>query len=292
MPNISVSNTFDLKLIGNTPLIDISHLSPNQDVKILAKLEGANPSGSCKDRIALAMIEKAEKEGMLCKRATIMEPTSGNTGIGLAMVCAAKGYKFIAVMPKFMSEERRKMIKAFGGKLILVDDGEVETIKIAKKLAKEKGYFMPNQFENSANIEISYNQIAQEILSQTKKIDMFITGIGTGGTITGISKKLKEKNPGTRIVGFYSQNERIQGTINIEKFRPKILDLGNVDELISSDEKEAIKTMKWLWKKGLFVGMSSGAAMAVALEKAKKMKKGNIVIIFADSGNRYLSLVC
>lgn len=279
-----------LDSIGNTPLIDVSFFSPNPAVKIFAKLESANPSGSIKDRIAIAMIEKAEKEGKLKEGATIIEPTSGNTGISLAMVAAVKGYKFIAVMPKSMSKERRKMIKAFGGKLILVDEGESETIKTAEKLAKEKGYFMPNQFENEANVEVYYNIFSKEILSQISKISIFIAGIGTGGTLTGTSKRLKEISKKIKVIAFYSLDEKVQGTVNIEQFKPKILDLSNTDNLVPADEKLAIKTMEKLWENNIFVGMSSAAAMNIALEESKKMKEGNIVIIFADSGDRYLSL--
>lgn len=249
-----------------------------------------NPTGSYKDRIALAMIEEAEKEGKLKKNMIIIEPTSGNTGIGLALVSAVKGYKFIAVMPESMSEERKNMIKAFGGELILVNT-EADAIKTAAEIAEKNKYFMPNQFENSANLEVSYNILSKEIISQAGEIDVFISGIGTGGTITGISRKLKEINPKTKIIAFYSKNEKIQGTVNIETFKPGILDLSKVDEVIPEDDEEAIKTMEMLWKNGIFVGMSSGAVMNITMREARKMKKGNIVVMFTDSGNRYLSLI-
>jgi cysteine synthase len=279
-----------LSLIGNTPLIDISELSSNPQVKIFAKFEALNPSGSYKDRIALSMIKKAEEEGKLHKGMAIIEPTSGNTGIALAMISAIKGYKFIAVMSRSMSKERRKMIEAFGGKLILIEGSESEAIKLAVRLAKEKNYFILNQFENPVNIKTSYNILANEILSQINSIDVFIAGIGTGGTIVGMSKKLKKINSKTKIIGFYSKNEKVQGTLNIQKFKPKILDLKNVDKVISVNEKKAIKKMKALWKKGFFVGISSGAALDIALVEAKKIKKGKIVLMFQDSGNRYLNI--
>jgi len=287
VPTISVDNS-TLELIGNTPLIDISFLSPNKYVKIFAKLESQNPSGSYKDRIALAMIEKAEKEKKIKKGDIIIEPTSGNTGISLAMISKIKRYKFIAVMPESMSEERKNIIKSFGGELVLVKS-EAEAIEKAGRIAKEKNYFMPNQFENLANVEAA-EAMAKEINNQIDNIDVFIAGMGTGGTITGASRILKEKNNKTKIIGFYS-NEDIQGTINIEKFKPRILDLSLVNRLVKENKNRAVKNMKLLWENGVFVGMSSGAALGLALNEARRLKTGNIVIMFTDSGNRYLSLI-
>lgn len=278
-----------LNTIGNTPLVDISYFSSNPDVQIFAKVESFNPSGSCKDRVALAMVEKAERYNELKKGAKIIEPTSGNTGISLAFVSAVKGYEFTAVMPRAMSPERKQMIEAFGGKVILADGDEREIIKYATELSK-KGYFMPNQFENYTNVEVAYEKLGKEIVEQLKNIDVFVAGIGTGGTITGVGKKLKEINLNTKIVGFYSPDEKVQGTINIKKFKPKILNLNIIDDLISVEEDTSITMMKKLWQKGLFVGMSSGATLNIAVEESKKMKQGKIVVMFADSGNRYLSV--
>ncbi|MFH1522174.1 MAG: cysteine synthase family protein [archaeon] len=278
-----------MNTIGNTPLVNISYFSSNPDVQIFAKLESFNPSGSCKDRVALAMVEKAEKYNELKKGAKIIEPTSGNTGIALAFVSAVKGYEFTAVMPKSMSPERKQMIEAFGGKVILADGGESEIIKCATELS-EKGYFMPNQFENYANVEVAYKKLGKEIVEQVKDIDIFVAGIGTGGTITGVGKKLKEVNPNTRVIGFYSPDEKVQGTINVKNFKPKILNIDIIDDLIPAEETTSITMMKKLWQKGLFVGMSSGATLNIAVEESKKMKCGKIVVMFADSGNRYLSI--
>lgn len=249
-----------------------------------------NPSGSYKDRVALAMIRKAEKEGRIRKGDTIMEPTSGNTGIALAMISAVRGYKFIAVMPESMSTERKQMISAFGGELILVDT-EANALKKAEHIAEEKNYFMPNQFENLANVDVSYNILAEEIISQAEKFDVFISGIGTGGTITGASRKFKEINPDIKTIAFYSKEEKIQGTIDLRTFKPGILETSNINEIVPEDDEKAMGTMKMLWKNGIFVGMSSGAALNVALREADKMKEGKIVVMFTDSGNRYLSMI-
>lgn len=265
-------------------------LSPNPDVHIYAKIESFNPSGSYKDRIALAMVNEAEKKGILKKDSIIIEPTSGNTGISLAMVSAVRGYKFIAVMPSTMSEERRNMIKSYGGELVLVDGKEEDVVNTAIDLAKKNNYIMLNQFENPANV-FAAEAFAEEIIKEINAVDVFIGGIGTGGTITGTSRKLKKANPAVKIIAFYSPTEKIQGTINIETFKPKVMDLSNVDEITVGDENEAIENMEFLWSKGLFVGMSSGAVFNLAIKEAKKIKKGNIVIIFSDSGNRYLSLL-
>lgn len=290
LPNIFVNYSSVTSLIGNTPILDISYFSSNPRVKIFAKMENVNPSGSYKDRIALSMIEGAEKEGILKKEIKIIEPTSGNTGIALSLISTMKGYDFTAVMPSSMSEERRKMIKAFGGNLILKKGTESKIIKYTKKLAKEKSYYMPDQFENKNNLKAAY-QLGKEISLQIKPIDKFIAGIGTGGTISGVGKKLKEVNKKIEIIGFYSPDEKIQGTINLGNFLPKNLKKKFVDKIYPVEEKIALKNMKNLWRNGIFVGLSSGAALEIAIKESKKMKKGNIIMVFADSGNRYLSLV-
>jgi len=288
-----------LDTIGNTPLIKIQKLNPNPRVNIFAKLEGFNPTGSIKDRIALYMIEKAEKEGFLTKGKTIIEPTSGNTGISLAMIGAIKGYKVKIVMPKTMSIERKKMIELFGAELILVEEKEWRdgTIKFTKNLIKkDKNLVLLNQYENEANIKAHYETTAKEIIEQmgNKKIDFFVAGVGTGGTITGIGKRLKERYPNVKIVGVFPRpRTKIQGIKSIEEgYIPPILDLKIIDEKIIVKDNEALKMAKEIVRKeGIFVGLSSGAALFAALKIAKKLNFGNIVVIFPDRGEKYLSVL-
>jgi len=287
-----------LNIIGNTPLVRIEKLNPNPKVNIFAKLEGFNPTGSVKDRIALSMIEKAEKEGILTKGKTIIEPTSGNTGIGLAMVAAFKGYKLKIVMPETMSIERRQMIKALGGELILVKKEEWRdgAIKFTKNLIKNnKDFVMLNQYENTANVKAHYEGTATEIINDVKgKIDIFVAGIGTGGTITGAGKRLKENYPNIKIIGVLPKPEgNIQGLKSIEEgYIPPILDLNIIDEkFIIEDENAFLMTKKLAQEEGIFVGPSSGAAMYTALKVAEKLKQGNVVVIFPDRGEKYLSVL-
>jgi len=287
-----------LNIIGNTPLVRIEKLNPNPKVNIFAKLEGFNPTGSVKDRIALSMIEKAEKEGILTKGKTIIEPTSGNTGIGLAMVAAFKGYKLKIVMPETMSIERRQMIKALGGELILVKKEEWRdgAIKFTKNLIKNnKDFVMLNQYENTANVKAHYEGTATEIINDVKgKIDIFVAGIGTGGTITGAGKRLKENYPNVKIIGVLPKPEgNIQGLKSIEEgYIPPILDLNIIDEkFIIEDENAFLMTKKLAREEGIFVGPSSGAAMYAALKVAEKLKQGNVVVIFPDRGEKYLSVL-
>jgi len=288
-----------LNTIGNTPLIKIKKLNPTPKVNIFAKLEGQNPTGSVKDRIALAMIEKAEKSGLLTKDKIIIEPTSGNTGISLAMIGAIKGYKVKLIMPESMSMERRKIIRAFGAGLILVKEKEWRdgAIKFTKDLArKDKNLVLLNQYENEVNIEAHYKSTGKEIIEQMKgkQIDVFVAGIGTGGTIIGVGKKLREKYPRLKVVGVQPKfGSKIEGLKSLkEGYIPPILDLNLIDEIIEVKEKEAFKINKNLaQKEGIFVGPSSGAAMDVALKVAQKLKQGNIVVIFADRGEKYLSVL-
>jgi len=288
-----------LETIGKTPLVEINKLNPNSKVSIFAKLERFNPTGSVKDRIALAMIEKAEREGILTKEKTIIEPTSGNTGIALAMIGTVKGYKIKIVMPKSMSIERQKIIKAFGADLILVkeEDWRATTIKFTKNLVKKnKNLVLLNQFENEVNVRVHYQTTGKEILEEMndKKIDFFIAGIGTGGTITGTGKKLKEKYPKLKIIGVQPKlGSKIEGLKSLkEGYIPPILDLNLIDEIIEVEEREAFEMVKKLaQKEGIFVGSSSGAAMSVALKIAQKLNQSNIVVIFPDGGEKYLSVL-
>jgi cysteine synthase B len=288
-----------LDTIGNTPLVKIQKLNPNPRVNIFAKLEGFNPTGSIKDRIALYMVEKAEKEGILKKGKTIIEPTSGNTGISLAMIGAMKGYKVKIVMPKTMSIERRKMLEFFGAELILVEEKEWRdgAIKLTKSLVKKnKNLVLLNQYENEANVRAHYETTGKEIIEQMggKKIDVLVAGVGTGGTITGVGKRLKEKYPDVKIVGVFPRPKtKIQGLKSIEEgYIPPILDLKIIDEKIIVKDREAFEmTKKLAQKEGIFAGLSSGAALFAALKIARKLNSGNIVVIFPDRGEKYLSVL-
>jgi cysteine synthase B len=286
-----------LGTIGNTPLVRINRLNPNPDVTILAKLEGFNPTGSIKDRIALKMIEQAEHEGKLKKGQIIIEPTSGNTGIGLAMIGTVKGYKVEIVMSKSVSIERRKMIQAFGAKIILTDekfgtDGAIAKARELAALHPDK-YFMPDQFSNEFNKMAHYRTTANEIWKQTKgKLDYFVSSLGTSGTIMGIGKYLKEKNSKIKIVSAHPEKGHyIQGLKNMEEaIVPAIYDPSMIDKTIMIESKKAFEmSRRIVTDEGIFVGMSSGAAMIAAIEIAKSIKKGTIVVIFADRGEKYLS---
>lgn len=286
-----------LDLIGNTPLVRINRLNPNPNVTIYAKLEGNNPGGSIKDRIALKMIEQAEKEGSLSKGKTIIEPTSGNTGIGLAMVSVVKGYDIEIVMSEAVSNERRKMLKAFGAKLILTpeelgtDGAIVKAREIVKKYPEK--YFMPDQFSNKYNKLAHYETTAKEIIEQTEGIiEYFVSSIGTSGTIMGVGKYLKEYNPKIKIICAHpTKGHYIQGLKNMEEaIVPTIYDPSQIDYTVMIETRNAFEMSRQIAaNEGIFVGMSSGAAMIAALETAKKINSGIIVVIFPDRGDRYLS---
>lgn len=286
-----------LDTVGKTPIVEINSLNSNENVRIFAKVEGFNPTGSIKDRVALKMIEEAEKNGSLVKGKTIIEPTSGNTGIGLAMIAAVKGYDVEIAMSSAVSVERRKIIEAFGGKIILTDAelGTDGAIKKVKELVKENPdkYFFPNQFANNSNILAHYEHTAEEIWDQMKgKVDYFVSALGTSGTLMGIGKALKEKNSDIKIVSAHPvKGHYIQGLKNMEEaIVPAIYDESEIDETVMVESEDALEmTRKIIREEGIFVGMSSGAAMVAALEVAKKMKSGNIVVIFPDRGEKYLS---
>jgi len=286
-----------LQTIGNTPLVKINKLNPNKNVKIYAKLEGFNPTGSVKDRIALKMIEQAEVEGSLVKGKTIIEPTSGNTGIGLAMIGIVKGYNVEIVMSEAVSIERRKMIQAFGAKITLTDPklGTDGAIQKARELVKKfpDHYFMPDQFSNKYNIIAHHKTTAEEIWKQTNgKVDYFISSLGTSGTIMGVGTGLKENNPNVKIVSAHPvKGHYIQGLKNMEEaIVPAIYNPLKIDQTIMVETEKAFEMTREIVKKeGIFVGMSSGAAMYAALEVAKKIDKGVIVVIFPDRGEKYLS---
>jgi cysteine synthase B len=285
-----------LQCIGNTPITSIE-TNPNPQVKLFAKLEGNNPGGSVKDRIALYMIEAAEKAGTLTRDKIILEATSGNTGIGLAMVATAKKYRVKLTMPACVSIERRRILEAFGAELILSpsDEGTDGAIRIAHKiLAEEQGkYFMPNQFDNEANVLAHYETTGKELIEQTKgQITHFIAGMGTTGTLMGVSRRLKEYNRDIKIVGVEPiLHHRIQGLKNMtESIIPKIFDPARLDERYFVNDEEAFDTTRMLAvKEGIFAGMSSGAAMHIALRKSSELKEGFIVVLLPDRGDRYLS---
>ena len=286
-----------LQTIGNTPLVRINHLNPNPNVTIAAKIEGFNPSGSIKDRIALKMIEQAEAEGILAKGKTIIEPTSGNTGIGLAMIGKIKGYEVEIVISRAVSEERIKMIKAFGAKVTFTDEklGTDGAILKAKELVKANPdkYFMPDQFSNNYNKIAHYKTTGEEIWKQTNgKVTHLVSALGTSGTIMGVGKALKENNPSIKIVCAHPvKGHYIQGLKSMaEAIVPAIYDPSKIDETIMIETEAAFEMARQVvMKEGIFVGMSSGAAMYAAIETAKKIDSGTIVVIFPDSGDKYLS---
>ena len=286
-----------LETIGKTPMIKINHLNLKPGVEIYAKLEGFNPTGSIKDRIALKMIEQAEKEGTLTKDKIIIEATSGNTGIGLAMIGAVKGYKVQIVMSSAVSIERQKMIKAFGAEIILTapdlgtDGAIIKTQEIIR--ANPTKYFNPNQYSNVYNKLAHYSTTAEEIWADAAgKITHFVSAIGTSGTIMGIGMKLKEKNPQIKIIEAHPvKGHYIQGLKSMaEAIVPEIYDQTQISESILIESEEAFAmTRKIVLEEGLFVGMSSGAAMLAALKVAEKIDAGVIVVIFPDRGEKYLS---
>ena len=286
-----------LQCIGNTPLASIDGLNPNPKVKLFAKLEGNNPGGSVKDRIALYMIEAAEKEGRLTRDKIILEATSGNTGIGLAMVAAAKKYRVKLTMPACVSMERRKILEAFGAELLLSpsEEGTDGAIMLAHRIGSEEPerYFMPNQFDNQANVLAHYETTGKEIIEQTDgKITHFVAGMGTTGTLMGVGKRLKEFNKDIKIIGVEPiLNHRIQGLKNMsESIIPKIFDSSILDERYIVNDEEAFDATRMLAvKEGIFVGMSSGAAMNIALRKSSELREGVVVVVLPDRGDRYLS---
>ncbi|MDD4767364.1 MAG: cysteine synthase family protein [Desulfotomaculaceae bacterium] len=286
-----------ISAIGNTPLVELKTLNNGSKVRIFGKLEGNNPGGSIKDRPAYYMIKKAEESGELTKDKIILEPTSGNTGIALAMIGAAKGYKVKLVVPGCVSEERSRILEAYGAEVVLTPacertDGSIRAaLKIIE--AEPDKYYMPNQFTNINNTLSHYETTGPEIFAQTEgKIDVIVAGMGTTGTLMGISRYLKEKKPEVKVVGVEPlKGHTIQGLKNMEEaIVPKIYHPGMMDQKVNIEDDEAYETARQLaTKEGIFVGMSSGAAVAGALRIARTMDTGIIVAILPDRGDRYLS---
>ena len=295
------------ELIGKTPLLELTHIEKISGLKakILAKLEYFNPAGSVKDRIAKAMIDDAEKNGKLKKGSVIIEPTSGNTGIGLASVASARGYRVILVMPETMSVERRQLMKAYGAELVLTEGskGMKGAIAKAKELASEiPDSFIPGQFQNPANPKIHFNTTGPEIYEDTDgNVDIFVAGVGTGGTVTGVGEYLKSKTPNVKVVAVEPATSAvlstgIAGAHKIQGigagFVPEILNTKIYDEIITVTNEDAFATGKLIGKsEGILVGISSGAALYAAIELAKRPENEgkNIVVLFPDTGDRYLS---
>jgi cysteine synthase A len=296
-----------VELIGKTPLVELSKYENNENLeaKILAKVEYFNPTGSVKDRIGFSMIEDAEKKGILNKDTIIIEPTSGNTGVGLALVAAAKGYKLVLTMPETMSVERRKLLKAYGAELVLTPgaDGMKGAIKKAEELAVQyKNAFIPQQFNNESNPECHKRTTGVEIWNDTDgKVDAFIAGVGTGGTLTGVAEYLKEQNPNVKIIAVEPSSSPVlaggkPGPHKLQGigagFVPSVLKMDLVDEIIEVKNEDAFAVTKTLATvEGLLVGISSGAATYAALQVAKRpeFKGKNIVVVLPDTGQRYLS---
>ncbi len=294
-----------LELIGNTPLVRLGRIVEPKAAAVLAKLESFNPGGRVKDRICLAMIEDAEARGQLKPGATVIEATSGNTGIGLAMVCAVKGYKITLTMPETMSEERLLILKSYGAKVVLTPaaDGMIGAVKRAEELAKQTpGAFMPQQFLNPANPEIHRRTTAQEILRATDgAVDAFVAGVGTGGTITGVGEVLKKRIPGVRVVAVEPKQSAVlsgapAGRHMIQGigagFVPQVLNRDVIDEIIPVADEQAYECSRRLAREeGIFVGISAGAACWAALKVAKQLGSGKTVVtVFPDTGERYFSI--
>jgi len=285
-----------LDAIGNTPLVELPRITPKKGVRIFAKMEGNNPTGSLKDRIAKYMIEHAERSGELTKDKTILEPTSGNTGIALAMIGRRKGYKVKVVIPENATPERRQLLEIFGAEMIYSDGtkGSNGAIELAQRLAdQDKTLYMPYQYGNPANPLAHYETTGVEILNDLPEVDVFVAGLGTGGTLMGVGRRLKEVNPKTKVIAVEPHpGDLVQGLRSLDEgFIPPILDTSLLDSKIMVDSRCAFAATKDLTtKEGIFAGVSSGAVVHVAIRMAHRMEKGNIVVILCDNGWKYVSL--
>ncbi len=285
-----------LATIGNTPVVELQNMSPREGVRIYAKLEGQNPTGSVKDRIALKMIELAERDGEISPSRTILEPTSGNTGIALAMIGRIKGYKVTVVMPENVSEERTQLLEAYGASIIYSDGalGTNGSIDVAHDVVAKHphDYLMMYQYGNQGNPEAHYEGTGREIVEALPDVDMFVAGLGTGGTLMGVARRLKEHNPGIKIVAVAPEpDDFISGLRRLEDgFIPPILDLNLLDARMMVGSFHAFRTTRdLLEKEGIFAGISSGSVVYAAMRQAERLEQGNIVCLLADGGWKYLS---
>ncbi len=284
-----------LDTIGHTPLVEVPHISPNNKVRIFAKLEGQNPTGSVKDRIAKYMLDGAVRSGQLTKDKTILEATSGNTGISLAMIAQLQGYKLKVVMPENVTQERVQLLEAFGTEIVFTEGskGTNGAIERAQEIVRDdERYFMPDQYANSANPLAHYETTGAEILEEVPQIDAFIAGLGTGGTLMGAGRRLKERNPRTKVIAVVPHpGDQIQGLRRLEEgFIPPIVDLSLLDGRMVVNSKDAFLATKYLTQKeGILAGISSGAVIYAAIRIAERMDEGNIVVLLADGGWKYLS---
>ena len=280
--------------IGNTPLVELPRLSPKPDVRIYAKLEGHNPTGSVKDRVAKSMIEAAEAEGAIEPGHTILEPTSGNTGIALAMICRRKGYPLKVVMPDNVTEERTQLLRMYGAEIVYSEGakGSNGAVEVALEMSQDSSFYMPYQYGNEANPLAHYNGTAVEILEELDEVTAFVGGLGTGGTLMGNGRRLKEADPETLIVAAEPmQGEPVQGLRSLDDgFIPPIIDISLLDRKIMVSNRDAIVwTRKLLDEEGVFAGVSSGAIARIANRIAGELESGNVVFLIPDDGWKYLS---
>ncbi len=280
--------------IGDTPLVELARISPNPDVRILAKLESHNPTGSIKDRTALSLIEDAERRGLIGPGDTIMEPTSGNTGISLAMICRVRGYKLVAVMPENVTPERRQLLTLYGAEIVSTDGefGSNGAVEVARRLSAESGLYMPFQYGNPANPRAHYEGTAEEIVRDCPELDVFVAGLGTGGTLMGSSRRLKEHRPEIQVVACEPlQGDPVSGLRSLDDgFIPPILDMSRLDRKLLVANRDAIlMTRRLASEEGIFAGVSSGAVIHTCARIAERMTRGTIVGIVCDGGWKYLS---
>ena len=280
--------------IGNTPMVELRNLSPNPDVRILVKLESHNPSGSIKDRTALSLIDDAERRGLISPGDTIMEPTSGNTGIALAMIARVKGYRLVAVMPENVTEERKALLRLYGAEIVPTEGefGSNGAVEVARRLSVENGVFMPFQYGNPANPRAHYEGTAAEIIRDCPELDVFVAGLGTGGTLMGCSARLKEHRPDIQVIACEPlQGDPVSGLRSLDDgFIPPILDISRLDRKLLVGNRDAlVMTRRLSAEEGIFAGISSGAVVHTCVRLASRMDKGTIVGIVCDGGWKYLS---
>ena len=283
-----------LEAVGNTPLVQLPRVSPKPGVHIFAKLEGRNPTGSVKDRVAKAMIDSAEAEGAIGPGQTILEPTSGNTGISLAMICRRKGYPLKVVMPDNVTGERTQLLRMYGAEIVYSEGakGSNGAVELALEMAEDPGYYMPYQYGNEANPLAHYNGTAVEILEELDEVTAFVAGLGTGGTLMGNGRRLKEENPDTLLIAAEPmQGEMVHGLRSLDDgFIPPIIDIALLDRKIMVSNRDAVVwTRKLLDEEGIFAGVSSGAICRIAARIAGELDSGNVVFLIPDDGWKYLS---